>query len=475
VKLIIDGLGPIKKPVELVPKQLTVLMGANNTGKTYALYLLNALLDSRLAVHHQRAKEMATTLLRERSLDVSMTELVNDDQLRQVGTDLGQALKNALPRFFASEEDFGADTRIEVQLDRDHVMASAQSADSSELWGKSAVAWRLPNGEVVEGEILVTRQDTKAKFLLRGEVDDHAVSVRAIESSIASWLSSFYLPERSGRDFLLPAERSGVNLFFRELNSRRAALLRHVTSQTLDTAELLKDIIVSRYPSPIQDYIEFLSSQPELKRSKSEFADLADELQTKVLQVKYKIDRNGDISIIPAKSGGKNLGLHLGSSTVKTFFGLWSYLNHAARKGDWLMIDEPELNLHPSNQIAIAQLLAKVARRGVYVVVSTHSDYMVRLWGNLTMLGANRGAPALDEIARTAGLDDAAYLSPDMVAAYEFSHGSSKELVVDSRQGIVTKLFDDNIEALNSSAQQIYFAIQDLDEPQVKLGTLAHE
>ena len=464
MKLVINDLGPIKKPVILDPRQLTILMGANNTGKTYTLYLLNALLDSRLPAPHSLAKDISARLFKERQSTVLLEPLVSEAALKQAGSEFGRALKNALPRFFAADEEFGANASIEVELSATDVLESACSpeAQRNDLWNKADIAWRLPDGKLVEAELIVTRQDGSAHFALRGEIADHPASLRAIESSISAWLSAFYLPERSGRDFLLPAERSGVNLFFRELNSRRAALLRHVTSQTLDTAELLKDIIVSRYPSPIQDYIEFLSSQPELKRNRSDFADLADELQSKVLQVKYKIDRNGDISIVPTKSGNASLGLHLGSSTVKTFFGLWSYLNHAARKGDWLMIDEPELNLHPCNQIAIAQLLAKIARRGIRVVVSTHSDYMVRQWGNLAMLGGNSPNDELDNLAAVAGLEPAAYLDPNNIAAYEFSQGTSKELVVDANQGIVTKLFDDSIQLLNQTTRDIYFAVQDI-------------
>ena len=452
-------------------------MGENNTGKTYALYLLNALLDSRLPAHHNLVKDVAANLLRDRRLTLPLDSLVREDALKHAGSDFGRALKNALPRFFASDEDFGAQASLEVELNAADILEAALAAPQppNQLWSTAEIAWRLPDGELVEAELVVTRQEGNAHFALRGEAPDNNASLRAIESSVSAWLSAFYLPERSGRDFLLPAERSGVNLFFRELNSRRAALLRHVTSQTLDTAELLKDIIVSRYPSPIQDYIEFLSNQPELKRNKSDFSDLAEELQSKILQVKYKIDRNGDLSIVPTKSGNTTLGLHLGSSTVKTFFGLWSYLNHAARKGDWLMIDEPELNLHPRNQIAIAQLLAKIARRGIRVVVSTHSDYMVRQWGNLAMLGGNAGNDDLNQLAAQAGLEPAAYLQPDAVAAYEFSQGTSKALHVNAREGIVTKLFDDSIQALNQTTRDIYFMVQDIATALAENNGLADE
>ena len=298
-------------------------------------------------------------------------------------------------------------------------------------------------------------------------------SVQQVEDALHRLLMQMYLPQRKGRDFLLPAERSGINLFFRELNSRRAALLRHVTSQTLDTNELLKDIIVSRYPQPIHDYIEFLNSQPEIKRQESEFSDLAAWLQKEILRAKYKVDRYGDISIAPLRSGAE-LGLHLGSSTVKTFFGLWSYLNHLARKGDWLMIDEPELNLHPQNQLAIAQLLAQLVNRGIHVVVSTHSDYMVRAWGNLIMLG-NQDFEGRDALADQYALPSTQWLTTSQVSAYEFDAGGAHSMLVSAEGGIRTDLFDASIQKLNAAAQDIYFARQSAMEgdtpPELSVAT----
>ena len=180
-------------------------------------------------------------------------------------------------------------------------------------------------------------------------------------------------------------------------------------------------------------------------------------LQKEVLRVKYKVDRYGDISIAPLRSKTE-LGLHLGSSTAKTFFGLWSYLNHLAQPGDCLMIDEPELNLHPLNQRNIARLLAELVNRGIRVVVSTHSDYMVREWGNLVMLSED--FPERDAIAKRHNLSIEQWLPAEKVHAYEFHTGGVDAMSVNASSGIHTPLFDESIEELNAAAQDIYFAVQ---------------
>lgn len=461
MKLSIENFGAIKKRITLEPKPLTIFCGENNTGKTYALYVLNALMDSRFVANFDFSKKHAHALFTTKTLVVSQSDWLGATALQRVQSNLSESLKSALQRFFVTDADLLKDANFEISVDAQRTVEKL-NPDS-----KATVSKNLRFGGVEDSpnatsiNCKFTESSQEILFTLKGEFE----SQKEVESALNRCLMRLYLPEQKGRDFLLPAERSGINLFFRELNSRRAALLRHVTSQTLDTAELLKDIIVSRYPQPIHDYIEFMNSQPEIKREVSEFADLAEWLQKTVLKVKYKVDRYGDISVAPLRSG-TTVGLHLGSSTVKTFFGLWSYLNHMARPGDWLMIDEPELNLHPQNQLAIARLLAQLVNRGISVVVSTHSDYMVRQWSNLLMLGAC-DFDGRDDLAKQYDLPKEQWLKPEQIVAYEFSVGKAVSMDVNAESGIRTALFDVSITQLNTAAQDIYLNRQAAfnDEP----------
>lgn len=448
MKISIENFGAIKKRIEIEPKPLTIFCGSNNTGKTYGLYVLNALMDSRFVASFDWAKHNAKVLLEEGRLLIDRESWLGEDALKLAQKNISQGLKASLARFFVADSGLTDDAIFEVSLSLSEIEASVVNFELS--YGDSTNAsQKKPMG--LKGEF----SDKRIGLILYGDWPNTA----AVERVLNNALMALYCPIRQGRALLLPAERTGINLFFRELNSRRAALLRHVTSQTLDTNELLKDIIVSRYPQPIHDYIEFMNAQPEIKRQTSEhFADLAAWLQKEVLRVKYKVDRYGDISIAPLRSKTE-LGLHLGSSTAKTFFGLWSYLNHLAQPGDCLMIDEPELNLHPLNQRNIARLLAELVNRGIRVVVSTHSDYMVREWGNLVMLSED--FPGRDVISKRHGLSSSQWLPADKVHAYEFHSGGVEAMSVDVGSGIRTPLFDESIEQLNAAAQDIYFAIQE--------------
>ena len=68
--------------------------------------------------------------------------------------------------------------------------------------------------------------------------------------------------------FLMPAERNGLHLFFRELSTRRTALLHHASRDNIDIAELLRDVVRSRYAIPIASYIDWLNNLTEIRKTK---------------------------------------------------------------------------------------------------------------------------------------------------------------------------------------------------------------
>ena len=205
-------------------------------------------------------------------------------------------------------------------------------------------------------------------------------------------------PENTEFPFLMPAERNGLHLFFRELSTRRAALLHHASKDNIDLNELLKDVIRSRYALPIAHYINWLNQLPEIQRGAAgPFHQHALQLQKQLANGTYKVERrSGVIRFKPyqRKRGGaatQSMGLHMTSSTVKSLFGLWFYLENQAQPGDLLMIDEPELNIHPANQRHIARLLARLVNAGLRIVISTHSDTIVREFNSLLMLSQDYG------------------------------------------------------------------------------------
>ena len=49
----------------------------------------------------------------------------------------------------------------------------------------------------------------------------------------------------------------------------------------------------------------------------------------------------------------------------------------SAREGDLLLIENPEVHLHPSGQAMMGEFLSRVASTGVQVIVESHSDHIL--------------------------------------------------------------------------------------------------
>ena len=126
------------------------------------------------------------------------------------------------------------------------------------------------------------------------------------------------------------------------------------------------------------------------------------------------------------------------------------------------MIDEPEVNCHPDVQILMARVFARMANAGLRLVISTHSDYIVRELNNLIMLSgvSEDRSGKLKEWGYTPDMK----LSPDDVGAYLFDYGKNNRVnmkpieVTDS--GFEVRTIDEAIAKLNEVSQTLYYKLR---------------
>lgn len=78
------------------------------------------------------------------------------------------------------------------------------------------------------------------------------------------------------------------------------------------------------------------------------------------------------------KRRGETLSIKNTASGIKVF-GLLQILvaNEFVAKNKVLIFDEPENHLHPKWQLKLAQMLVKLVEKGAYVLVSSHSPYLI--------------------------------------------------------------------------------------------------
>ena len=155
------------------------------------------------------------------------------------------------------------------------------------------------------------------------------------------------------------------------------------------------------------------------------------------------------------------------SSAVRSLLEIGFYLRHVAQRGDLLMVDEPELNLHPENQRRVARLFACLINLGIRVFVTTHSDYIVKEFNTLIML--NNDTPGLKRIAEREGYRVEELVPADRVRVYiaekapTMLKNKTREIEcqtlvpapVDPEMGIEARSFDETINKMNEIQEAI--------------------
>ncbi|RKZ50946.1 MAG: hypothetical protein DRR16_23400 [Candidatus Parabeggiatoa sp. nov. 3] len=287
------------------------------------------------------------------------------------------------------------------------------------------------------------------------KIDEAILKIFASKRIVPVVKISDFLPQSI---YFFPAERTAINLLAKEVFRQKVAIMddfsqKLLAEEDLETVikSLQKDHFIPRYPLAISDYLSFINDLGYITRNESHFADFADEIEA-LLQGQILVSDYGDIQFTPQNSQHL-LELHISSSLVKSLSGLVLYFRHLAQQGDVIMIDEPELNLHPDSQRVVASLFAKAVNKGFKVILSTHSDYIIKEFNNLIMLNQ-----ASEKDIAELGYEREAVLDKEKVGAYLFSENTVEPIEV-SEMGLTIKTIDATIDALDNTMESIYYRV----------------
>ena len=464
MKVEVRNLG-ILRQAEFSLGGLTVMCGRNNTGKTYATYALYSFLDG------WRANMAATEITRiaDRKLEelmrggvtrIDLEEYVqNIDELMR---ELCKSYTKSLPSIFATVKERFQETSFMLHLDEDRISESTRSLSFERVHrgGRKRPIFSASKTEQsmdLEVSLLVEKSEV--------ELPDRVVK-RLIAEAINEIVFARFLP----KVFISSAERTGAVMFRRELNLSRNRLLRQLSQadDNVDPRELLLSSY-DEYALPVEDNVVFARELEDNVKRRSfiaeEYPDVLERL-TEIVGGEYKVARGLGLHFTPH---GTRLKLNMGESgsAVRSMLDIVIYLRHKVERGDILMVDEPEMNLHPENQRRMARLFARLVNLGIKVFITTHSDYIVKELNTLIML--NHDDPHLKEIAAREGYDESELIAPESVKVYVAEKGLVRldgykkkirchtltEADVDPRMGIEVRAFDETIDKMNEIQQDI--------------------
>lgn len=452
----IKNLGVLKQ-AEFSLGDMTIVCGNNNTGKTYTTYALFGFLSFWQETFYVPIKDKCINqLLADGVVHIDLSKYVEDAQ--HIISEACKTYANQLPMVFATSSDRFKTTDFQITLNSEDV----RLMDKYERRFGSAKAELL--------SIIKDEDSKKLIVTLLVKKDDISIPKNLIMHIISGALKEIIFSNLIPNPFIASAERTGAAIFRKELNFNRNRLLKEMAQEdkNINPREfLLKEY--QDYALPVEKNVEFTRSLETISKESSFIAEKHPDVLSDFADIiggKYTVTQEDELYYVP-KNKQIKLTMSESSSAVRSLLDIGFYLRHMAQPGDLLMVDEPELNLHPENQCRMARLFARLANLGIKVFTTTHSDYIIKELNTLIML--NHDKPHLKRIAENEGYKPEELISSDKIKVYiaeeelvKLDGGSRRSRVptltladIDPELGIEARSFDKTINKMNRIQEEI--------------------
>ena len=447
----IDNLGTVKSARIDLSKRLTLFCGRNSTGKTYVSYILHAFLTDGKVFKLGSAENIARQILEKRSFLIEKNDI--DEWLSKNCHEVMNQLGSVFAISDSNKEKLFSDFNLSVDFTDDDYQA--------------AIANTVINAQMSDGQYVwkIEKKAGEDKVRVECNVDDSSI-MSSKSFRFANLLCNIFRDLTLGIDCgvrMLTVERNSIYTFKTELSLSRNELIDRIQAQS-DKSELdIIDIINSssrRYPLAVRSSLRVANDLENVQKAESPYAEISRQIEEDILGGEVSMTKNGDVEF-HAKNmlKSKRLPFHLSSSIVKTMASLVIYLRHMARPSDTLIIDEPEMNFHPDVQVVLAKIFAVLVNKGLKVVVSTHSDYIVREFNNLIMAGAIAAKGDMETVTLLGYTPDMFIrqneLSVLLFKLVKRNTVNTISLDIDD-EGFAVESIDDTIQKQNIAAETLY-------------------
>ncbi|MBK5201311.1 MAG: ATP-binding protein [Spirochaetaceae bacterium] len=434
MKFGIENLGIIKK-ASFNLNALTIITGDNNSGKTYiteAVYGLLKELRSKLEIH-----------LLEKHIDRleknKKVEFLFDEYQDYVIKDINRIVKSyqedKLYKIFASNKEHFEKSKIIFEL------ISFDFSKSSNLEFKTQL-----------GKYSITNNQKHINIILINDKIEETVKNRIDVKDIWNMAFSVFITEKLFKKVeYFCAERSSIDQFQLDIDSNRSKLINTLQNNDDIDVNLLLENKTGKYPLVVSDYINMIR---DLRNNGNNFEN---KLANSIILKKANKLIGGNFEVLNDKflfhpNTDSNLQLLLSetSSSVCSLLGL-NYFLFRNLPGSILFIDEPEMNLHPKNQRELARLIVAMMNFGYKVIISTHSDIIIREINTMILFNYTTNTHILEE----EGYSNFEKLDLSKLNCYTTKKNednltySLEKIKVNKDTGIEIASFDNTVEEIN--------------------------
>jgi predicted ATPase len=190
----------------------------------------------------------------------------------------------------------------------------------------------------------------------------------------------------------VPAERAGMMRTYKQLLRLYLESFRRLplpSSLEKRAKEIMGEESISRIRLPgvvsiLLDEILSINRFTIKERAESKYRGALELLEDETLQ--GVIELGEDLAVTyTEKRSGQSFDLINTSSMVSEVSAIY-ILTKLLRPNSWFVIEEPEAHVHPKGQMGIARFLAALAKSGVNVFITTHSDLIALKLANMVGL-----------------------------------------------------------------------------------------
>ena len=452
----IKNFGSIKKgSINLKP--LTVLVGSNNSGKSYAALLIHALTNNLnnicdeipfftlMRPHNKKSitqsnKEMEMSFRRgakydkmlfsraTKHLDHELNKYFTEDVSKLINVNATSSQINVQSKFFDLKITHSKNTRKIKFISKFDPTITIQYKSGKfnyvENTKKNTVHINIPKKGYVDhigdGRHLMT-------YALK----------KYLDTTIPS---SLYFP--AGRSGILHAQNTIASVMFRSIPEIG-----------------LRDIKLPKMHGVISEFLSesilWGSNRPHSIQDNPQITKIVNKFEKDILGGQIKISGNKSSGGQPVYYyRGKILPLQLVSSAVSELMPFILYFKNVVTVGKLLIIEEPESHLHPNNQIYFAEFLVKLIDAGLNIVIITHSPIILESLSHSVQ--RNR--------LKKNNKNDEGRISHNDISAYWFKTNSDHDTVIEplpiDHSGIAQDIFNDIINSLYKDYHELQSKIE---------------